>query len=119
MTRPAAGPPERHETVRAALRHALTERTMTARELSATVGISEKEVAAHLEHLARSVKATGGKFEVEQSRCLDCGFAFKDRARLGRPSRCPHCKGQRVTPPRYTVVPPRSERRQPADRPQN
>jgi predicted Zn-ribbon and HTH transcriptional regulator len=96
--------PERHATLRAQLGDLLREGRFTARDLSARIGISEKDVTQHLEHLARSAKERGERLEVEQPECVDCGFVFKDRTRLTRPSRCPRCKGERVAPPRYGIV---------------
>lgn len=96
--------PERQLTVRAALRRLLSEGFLTARELSGRVGVGEKDVAAHLEHLARSVKASGERFEIDPARCHDCGFVFRDRTRLSKPSRCPRCKGEGLAPARYRIV---------------
>jgi transcriptional regulator len=96
--------PERQLTLREALRRVLSEGRFTAHELSGRVGISEKDVAGHLEHLARSVKGSGDRFDVEPARCQDCGFVFRDRTRLTRPSRCPRCKSERLAPARYGIV---------------
>jgi predicted ArsR family transcriptional regulator len=49
--------------VRAALRDALRAGPLTARELSARVGVPEKQVAGHLEHLGRSLKAAGERLQ--------------------------------------------------------
>ena len=48
-------PPERAETVRAALRAALYEGPETIRELSIRVGAAQKDLLHHLEHLERSL----------------------------------------------------------------
>jgi predicted Zn-ribbon and HTH transcriptional regulator len=96
-------PAERQATVRAALRQALRVGPRTARELSGAVGVPEKQVAAHLEHLARSLKAAGERLFVEPARCQDCGFAFRKRDRLSRPSRCPVCRGERLDAPRFAI----------------
>jgi predicted Zn-ribbon and HTH transcriptional regulator len=90
--------------VRAALRAALRNGPRTARELSAQVGIPEKQVAGHLEHLGRSLKAAGQRLHVDPARCLDCGFVFRKRDRLSRPSRCPVCRGERVDAPRFAIL---------------
>jgi transcriptional regulator len=95
---------ERQATIRSALREALRDGPFTARELSARLGIPEKDVGHHLEHLTRSLRQTGDRLEVEPSRCLACGFTFKDRARLSRPSRCPRCKGERLSSARYRII---------------
>ncbi len=98
---PEASP--REATVRSALRAALGAGPRTARELSAAVGVPEKQVAAHLEHLARSLRAAGERLRVEPARCGDCGFRFRKRDRLSRPSRCPVCRGERVEAPRFAI----------------
>jgi len=78
---------------------------LTAREMSVRVGVPEKQVAGHLEHLRRSLKAGGERLRVDPPRCLDCGFSFRKRERLSRPSRCPVCRGERLDPPRFALVP--------------
>jgi predicted Zn-ribbon and HTH transcriptional regulator len=104
--------PERHATLRAQLGDVLREGRFTARDVSGRIGISERDVAQHLEHLARSAKKRGERLEVEPPECLDCGFVFKDRTRFTRPSRCPRCKGERVTAARYSIS-ARGDRRRP------
>jgi len=42
---------------------------------------------------------------VEPAECLDCGFVFRKRARLDRPSACPVCRNQHLGPPRFAVQP--------------
>ncbi|HEV8309651.1 MAG TPA: transcriptional regulator [Methylomirabilota bacterium] len=93
-------------TVRSALRDALRTGSLTARELSARVGIPEKQVAGHLEHLDRSLRAAGERLHVEPACCLDCGFVFRKRDRLSRPSRCPVCRSEHLDGPRFAIVPP-------------
>lgn len=68
------------------------------------VGITEKAVPEHLEHLQKSAAGAGEDFEIEPAVCSKCGYAFDDRDRLTKPSRCPACKGQRVEPPRFRIV---------------
>lgn len=94
---------ESHATVRAALRDALRSGPLTARELSARVRIPEKQVAGHLEHLARSLRSGGERLHVEPPRCLDCGFLFRKRDRLSRPSRCPVCRSEHLDGPRFAI----------------
>jgi predicted Zn-ribbon and HTH transcriptional regulator len=95
--------PARTETARQALRDTLEHGPFTAHELSARAGIAERDVVGHLEHLERTAKARGETFVVEPARCDDCGFVFKKRERLGRPSKCPICRGGHVAPPRFSM----------------
>jgi transcriptional regulator len=98
-------PAERSITVREALLRHLREGPRTAHELSGLVGIPEKQVADHLAHVARSIRPTGERLRVEPARCLGCGFVFRKRNRLDRPSACPVCRGQHIGLPRFAVQP--------------
>ena len=90
--------------MRAALRDALRGGALTARELSGRVGVPEKQVAGHLEHLGRSLKTAGERLHVEPARCLECGFVFRKRDRLSRPSRCPVCRSEHLDAPRFAIA---------------
>jgi predicted Zn-ribbon and HTH transcriptional regulator len=101
---------ERGETVRETLRRILREGgPATARDLSQAAGIREKDVAAHLEHLARSLAHRGERLVVEPASCLACGFAFGGRTRLTRPGACPRCRSTRIDPPAFRVEEIREE----------
>lgn len=101
---PAPPAPPRTRTVREALAEALRrEGPATARELSSSVGIREKDVAGHLEHLARSLAARGERLAVEPASCVACGYVFRERSRLSRPGACPACRSTRVEPPAFRV----------------
>ncbi|MFZ0134538.1 MAG: transcriptional regulator [Desulfobacterales bacterium] len=76
---------------------------LSARDLSRCLGIREKEVYAHLGHIARSIGAQGKKVVIRPSRCLNCGFVFHDRRRFTRPGRCPRCKDTRLETPLFRI----------------
>jgi transcriptional regulator len=96
----------RTDTIREAIAAELRQGSLTARELSERVRISEREVAGHLEHLARSARSRGQRLEVAPARCLGCGFAFETRERPTKPGRCPSCRATRISPPRFTLSGP-------------
>ena len=96
-------PPEAAATVRQRLAQVLREGPATAKDLSKRVGISEHEVASHLAHLARSLRARGERLAMTGPACLDCGFGFPGRERTTRPSHCPRCRGRRITLPEFAV----------------
>jgi predicted Zn-ribbon and HTH transcriptional regulator len=100
---PEHPPKERAETVREAIRKALLSGAATARDLSAEVGVREKDVAEHLAHLAASLPHRGERLVVEPASCIACGFAFSERARLTRPGSCPRCRSTRIDPPAFRV----------------
>jgi len=82
----------------------LSEGNCTARDLSQTLGVREKEVYAHLAHIARSVVPKGQRLLTISSRCLSCGYVFETRKRFTKPGRCPKCKSERIEEPRYRII---------------
>jgi predicted Zn-ribbon and HTH transcriptional regulator len=92
------------ETIRQQMILLLTEQELSARELSQSLGIREKEVYDHLPHIARSVAARKQKLIIQPAQCLGCGYVFKDRTRFTRPGRCPHCKKTHLDEPRYRIL---------------
>lgn len=100
--------PSRSATIRASLREALRsqESSSTARELSQLLGVSERDVYQHLEHLARSLPHDGEELTITPARCLGCGFEFSDRTRFTKPGRCPSCKSTRISLPRFGIEDP-------------
>jgi predicted Zn-ribbon and HTH transcriptional regulator len=101
-------PPERRATIPSLIREALSAGSKTARDLSREIGVSEREVLHHLEHLERSLKEEGAKLIIEPPECLACGFVFRKRERLDRPSRCPVCRNERLSSARFKVEPSRN-----------
>jgi hypothetical protein len=96
-------PAPRLATIRQALTDVLHREAHSAHELSRLVGIPEKAVADHLDHLARSLPAHGERLLFPPPECLTCGFAFPDRRRLTRPSRCPRCRGTHLAEPMFQI----------------
>ena len=90
-------------TIRHRIIDLLNLQEMDARQLSAQLGIQEKEVIDHLGHIARSVAAKGKKLRIRPAECLLCGFAFDSRQRFTRPSRCPQCKKSHLRSPEFYI----------------
>ncbi|HPA15382.1 MAG TPA: ArsR family transcriptional regulator [Desulfobacterales bacterium] len=76
----------------------------SARDLSQELGIREKDVYYHLPHIARSVISLNKQLILIPSKCISCGFTFKERKRLNKPGRCPRCKSEHLDEPRYRIV---------------
>jgi len=87
-------------TIRRRIIQLLQESPSTARDLSRSLGIPEKEVYHHLPHIEKSIRLTGGVIQ-EPARCLDCGFIFRKRHRFTTPGRCPICRSEAIAPPIY------------------
>jgi len=92
------------KTIRQRIIELLSHDELTAKEISQTIGIREKDVYSHLPHVARSTAAQNKKLVVNPARCLACGYVFKDRKRLTRPSRCPRCKRSHLQEPTYRIA---------------
>ena len=90
-------------TIRQKIIALLCDEELSAREISAEVGISEKEVAEHLAHIARSVSSKGQQVVITPATCLVCGYTFENRKRFTRPGRCPQCKKSHLQSPRFRV----------------
>lgn len=73
----------------------------TPRDLAVLLGIEERELAADLPHVVRSLRAARRRLQVRPAECLACGFVFRDRRRLTTPGRCPRCRSNRIDPPAF------------------
>ena len=92
------------KTLRQQIMTLLCDAEMSARDISGTVGIREKEVAGHLAHIARTITVQGKTLVVRPFQCLSCGYVFKDRKRYTRPGRCPECKGSHLESPTFRIL---------------
>ncbi len=96
-------PTPRDITFRRQIAALLQQGPQSVRDLSAAVGIPEKEVPTHLEHLRKSLRGSRKHLEIVPAACRNCGFAFGQRTRFERPGRCPICRGQSITLPRFRI----------------
>lgn len=77
---------------------------LSARRIAEIVGMAERQVENHLDHIVKSVAHDRTlKFVVDPSVCNDCEFVFRDRHRLTRPSRCPRCHSEAISEPRFSI----------------
>jgi predicted Zn-ribbon and HTH transcriptional regulator len=90
-------------TPRQAIKELLAEQPHSSLELSQLLSLSEKEVLEHLAHVARA-PGSGRHFHIIPAVCKNCGFVFRKRDRLTRPSRCPVCQHQSISRPRFALV---------------
>jgi len=90
-------------TIRQRITAELEKSSMTARDLSKTIRISEKEVIAHMGHVSKSLHPPK-RLIIEPSVCNRCGFVFADRRRFSSPSRCPQCRHEGISPPAFRIL---------------
>ena len=96
-------PVERQETIRQKIMSLLDGRTLSARDISIDVGVSEKEVYEHLEHIQRTINKRERNFIVTPAVCKKCGFVFRKRDRLNKPGKCPVCRNEIIQEPFFSV----------------
>lgn len=101
--RAPSAPPETHDTIRHSIVAELLQGPCSARDLSASVGISEREVQGHLEHIRKSIALSGQHLVLTPAECKKCGFVFAKREKLKRPGKCPVCKGESIREPLYEI----------------
>jgi predicted Zn-ribbon and HTH transcriptional regulator len=89
-------------TIRKEIADLLQKESLDLRGISQILRIREKEVLDHLQHIARSVHPR--KLAMDPAACLRCGFVFRKRERFSPSSRCPICKSESVSPPRYQIT---------------
>lgn len=102
----AYGPPvpvEQGATLRQQIVKLLQQRTVSAKELSMAIGLPEKQVFHHLEHIQRSFQQQKEQLCIEPAVCKKCGFVFQKRQRFRKPGKCPACRGQAIEEPRFSL----------------
>ena len=94
--------PER--TPRQRMVELLTGARLASHQLAQMLGIAERQIEEHLMHVVKTLaRDPSRRFILEPSTCLNCGFVFRERARLTRPSRCPLCRSEGISAPRYGI----------------
>lgn len=93
-----------NQTPRQYLMDALAGVPRSSYELAALLGIPEREVEDHLRHIVKSLaRDRARRFVLEPSTCHSCGYVFRERTRLTRPSRCPRCRDESISAPRFMI----------------
>jgi len=96
-------PVEKQDTLRHEILALITEEALSALDISAQVGIPEKDVYDHLEHIRTALHKRGGRFLVTHPLCRRCGFVFRKRERLKKPGKCPVCSGEQIDSPLFFI----------------
>lgn len=91
------------ETTRHGIMALLGEGPVSAKDISVAVHLPEKEVYPHLEHIRRSLHATGAVLEITPAECRSCGFVFAKRERMTPPGKCPICHNEAINDPLFSL----------------
>jgi predicted Zn-ribbon and HTH transcriptional regulator len=92
-----------HDSIRQEIIAVLLQGMCAARDLSIAVGIPEREVYDHLEHIHRSLASSDRHLIVIPAECKKCGFVFIKREKLKKPGKCPVCNGESIRAPRFAI----------------
>ena len=99
-------PSERRKTIRQQIISLLDGNALTAKDISADIRISEKEVYEHLEHIRKTVNKAEHRFSIQAPVCRKCGFTFRKRDKLRKPGKCPVCRSEIIQEPLFSVAGP-------------
>ncbi len=93
------------QTPRQQIKALLYDHSRSANELALLLGIPERHIEEHLSHIIQTIQRDRTRyFRIIPSTCRNCGFTFRDRKRLTRPSRCPKCRSESIIPPQYEIT---------------
>ncbi len=96
-------PAERKETIRQKIISVIEDKTSSAKEISADVRVSEKEVYGHLEHIQKTINKRELHLAITPAECKKCGFVFRKRDRLKKPGKCPVCRRESIQEPLFSI----------------
>jgi hypothetical protein len=91
------------KTIRQQIIDLLEKGDHSVRDISKAIGVREKEIFGHLEHIHLSMKNRREKLRISPYSCQACGFVFENRKKFTRPSRCPQCKKARIDAAMYHI----------------
>lgn len=92
------------QTPRRRIIELLTGTLLSSHQLAQLLGIPERQVEDHLAHIVKTLSRDPARtFLLEPSECQDCTYVFRERTRLTRPSRCPRCRSEAITSPRFGI----------------
>lgn len=82
----------------------LTGTLCSAHQLAGMFRIREREVEEHLTHIVKTVaRDRTRQFVIDPASCFKCAYVFRGRTKLTTPSRCPKCKSEGISPPRFGI----------------
>jgi predicted Zn-ribbon and HTH transcriptional regulator len=93
------------ETSRQRIVDLLSREDLGFEQLRRELDTSARALEEDLRHVEKSLRGGSRRLRIEPSRCLACGFVFRDRPsrHLHAPGRCPKCRSERITDPRFHI----------------
>ena len=101
---PDFGPTGR--TARQRIRELLAREELSFEALREELQVTVKQLEDDLRHVERSLRRAPERLQVEEPRCLACGFTFRNRSpkRFATPGRCPECRSERIVPAELRIT---------------
>ncbi len=63
--------------------------------------LSVAELLPDFYHIKRTIKPR--QIVVKPAVCRNCGYVFRERSKISKPSKCPKCKSEWIESQRYTI----------------
>lgn len=79
----------------------LSQGRYSAQELANHFQVEMVWIVDDINHIRRSIQPR--ELVMEPPVCQQCGFTYKERSRIKRPSRCPRCKHERIKEPLFHI----------------
>ncbi|MBI2129987.1 transcriptional regulator [Candidatus Woesearchaeota archaeon] len=79
----------------------LSEKAHSVQDLANYFRVTAKEIQEDLSHVAFSIKPR--KLKLDPAYCKSCGFVFKERSKISRPSKCPKCRKEWIEEARFSI----------------
>jgi len=76
---------------------------ISAQQIANHFKVEMWEILIDLRHIAKSIKPVY-EMKISPSECRSCGFLFKERSKIKKPTKCPKCKDERIQPPLFKIV---------------
>lgn len=98
--------PEATETSRQRIVEILRREEMGFEELRRELEVPARALEEDLRHVERSLRRGSERLRIDPAACRACGFVFRDRVskHLHAPSRCPRCRSERISDPRFRIA---------------
>lgn len=78
----------------------LKEHKVSMQELANKYKVEMSELTEDIEYIRFSFK---NKFRMEPAVCNYCGFVYREREKIKKPSKCPMCKHEDIVPPLFWI----------------
>jgi len=91
------------QTRRKEITDILEKEKLTAKQLADIFQVEVKFIIEDLKHIKQSLKPFHKKLKEQWAVCNSCGFVFREREKLSRPSKCPSCRSEDITEPVFWI----------------